>query len=674
MSSSCPPDSITLRSVLRACLQCNDCILLAQIHACIIKLQPLFSTSELTVLNTCLLNVYLSCGCTELAHKVFVTISDRDVVAYTSMLKGFAEDGRSEEAFGVFKEMVESNDVKMNEHVYSCALNACAGVRYLLGGRQIHAHVVKSMMGLDVFVGTGLVDLYVKCNEMKSARMAFSEIVQPNVVSYNALLAGNLKGNEGLQLFSDMRLLGMSPDNVTFASVLRGCKDVSILSVAQLHGLVVKMMEVELDVFLSCALFEAYIDMGCVAEAHTVFCRMEEKDDAAYNLVIQGYLRNGHESEAVESFIEALMMGKEVREVNATSLFVSIGGLNQGKQLHSMVIKFGRCDTPIVGSLIGMYAKQRHLEEAIKLFDQIPSPDIVSWTDLISNFSECGEFQGALKFYVKMTEDGLAEPPNCYTFSTVLRSCAHLTAALEGKQIHAQIIKSNVTNIQSDAFVASALLSMYSRCGYIEEARRLFKDMPERDLASWNAMITSLAQHGLVEEAIETFQELLNEKDIEPNHITFVGVLTACSHGGMVELGYRYFRSIKQPTVDHYACLISLVARAGRLDEALDLVEEMPYEANEIIWSSLLAASSKYGNVELGEYSADKLLELNPVDPGTYVALSNIYASAGRWEDMKQTRRLMKKYQADFKRPGISWIGVSGEKLTFSAAGVGACA
>lgn len=509
-----------------------------------------------------------------------------------------------------------------------------------------------------MFVGTGLVDLYVKCDEMELARRAFSEISVPNVVSCNALLAGNLGGGEGLRLFSWMWLSGLGADNVTFASVLRACKSVlSVLSVRQLHGLLVKMTEVELDVFLSCALFEAYIDVGCFREAQSCYGRMKRKDDASFNLAILGYLRNGHEDDALELFREALKTGREVREVTATSLLLKVRGLEQGKQLHALVIKFGYCNA-ISSALIRMYSEYHLSDEAVRLFSHIPSPDLVSWTNFLSNFSRCGEDQGALNQYVKMVSEGFTDLPNHYTFSTLLKSCAHLAAAMEGKQIHAQIIKFCSNSIKSDPFVSSSLLFMYSKCGYIEEARRLFNDMQERDLASWNAMITSLAHHGLAEEAIETFQELLNQKDMEPNHISFIGVLTACSHCGMVEMGYRYFKSIRQPTVEHYACVVNLFSRAGRLKEALELVEEMPFEPNEIVWSSLLASSSKYGNVPVGEYSAKRLLELDPTDPGTYIALSNIYAGAGRWDDMKHTRKMM-ELQADGKRPGFSWLNVN---------------
>ncbi|XP_020272014.1 pentatricopeptide repeat-containing protein At2g33680-like [Asparagus officinalis] len=668
VSSTCPPDSITLRSVLRACSQCHYPELTTQLHCYMVKVRSGFSPDQVIVLNTCLLNGYMELGRFDIAREVFDRIPERDVVAWTSMLRGYVEGGDNEEAMEVFEDMVGCGDLVMNEYVYSCALRACARMCCFFGGKQMHGRVVKSMMDSDVFVGTGLVDLYAKCDDMESAMKAFLGITDPNVVSYNALLAGNLKGNKVLPLLTEMRLLKVNPDQVTFACALRACKDdISVCSLKQLHGLIMKTMEVELDMFLSCALFEAYINMGCIVEAQKVFGRMEEKDDAAFNLAIQGYLRNGLEAKAFECFTEALKMRKNVREVNATSLLMNGRGLDQGKQLHAFVVKFGSCDTSIVGSLVKMYANHHCIAEAIQLFDQIPSPDIVLWTDLISNFSHCGEYLRALTFYVKMLTDGAAEPPNNYTFSTLLRSCAHLAAALEGKQIHGQIIKSNLSNIELDPFVASALLFMYSRCGYIEESRRLFKDMPEKDLASWNAMITSLAHHGLGEEAIETFKELLNQKDIEPNDITFVGVLTACSHEGMIDLGIQYFQVIKQPTIDHYACVISLFARAGLLKEALDLVEEMPFEANEIIWSSLLAASSTYANVELGEYSAKKLLELDPKDPGTYVTLSNIYAAARRWEDMRRIRKLMKS-QVNRKHLAVSWLRVNGIEHTFTAA------
>ncbi|KAG1331834.1 pentatricopeptide repeat-containing protein [Cocos nucifera] len=670
-SFSSAPCAITIRLVLKAVSESNNSEFLPQMHAFVFKLQGLLSSSELTVSNTCLLNLYLKFGFPELAHKLFCGIPHSDVEAFTCMLMGYAEAGQHAKALRIFKEMIENDQLVMNEHVYSCALHACAGIPFLFDGRQIHAQVIKSTMASNAFVGTSLVDMYTKSGDTESTKKAFLDISEPSVVSWNALIAGNLSGEEVLQLFGRMRLSGISPDHVTFACVLRACKDIlSIHTVQQLHGLIVKMMQVELDVFVGEGLFEVYMDLGCFNEAQKVFSGMVEKDDVAFNLLIQGYLKNGHGDEAVGLFLEALEMQIELSEVTMTSLLMT-KGLDQGKQFHSLVIKFGYCDghcsLSMIGSLIRMYSEHHCLDDALRLFEQIHHPDLVLWTSLISGFSRSGKRQEAINLYARMVAEGSVEPPNHYTYATILSSCARLAALGEGRQIHAQIIKSDF-NFEHDSFVASGLSYMYAKCGYLEESSRIFNEMPERDLASWNAMISSLAQHGFAEQAIEIFQELLKQNDIKPNHITFVGVLSACSRCGMVDEGYQYFKSIEEPTVDHYACVVDMFGRAGRLKEAMDVVGEMPFEANEHIWSSILSASRIHGNIELGEYSARRLLDMNPKDPGTYIALSNIYAAAGRWDDMKRVRKLMES-RTDGRNPGLSWLRVNGQKYVFFANG-----
>ncbi|OAY82008.1 Pentatricopeptide repeat-containing protein [Ananas comosus] len=671
-SASAAPDPLTLRSVLNACSNLNDLDLLIQIHSYVIKTSSLHSfSSEITVLYTHLLNLYAKFGLVEVARKLFDEIPDIDVVAFTSLLARYGESGRQLDALRLYQEIVKSDYTEMNAHTYSCALRACVSIRALFEGRQIHAQIVKLSMGSDVFVGTGLVDLYVKCGEMECAMRAFLEIEEPSVVSWNSLMAGDLGGEECFQLFAQMQESGLSPDHVTFACVLRSLKDadLSAITVRQFHGLIVKMMDMKLDVFVSTALFEAYIDHSCDVEAQRVLAEMEEKDDATFNVVIQGCLRNGYAAKAVDAFFEALKVSAELREATVSMLLRAIG-LYNGTQVHALVIKRGCCNSSsgasVLSSLIRMYAEHRCLDKALRLFEQIHSPDVVQWTSLIAGFSQSGESHEALKLYVRMLSDELGDAPNHYTFSTLLTSCAELGAGEEGKQIHAQITKAGI-NVSRDKFVSSSLLYMYASCGYIGEASRLFDKMPQRDLASWNAMINSLSQHGYAQKALEMFHELLNKKNMQPNHITYIGVLTACNRGGMVEKGYKYFKSIEKPTIDHYACLIDMFGRAGRLKEAMSFVEEMPFQPNELIWTSLLAASSMHGNIELGEYSAKQLLKLNPKDPGTYVALSNIYAASRRWKDMKEVRRLMES-QADRKQAGVSWVrSKKGQKYVFSA-------
>ncbi|WOL12002.1 Pentatricopeptide repeat-containing protein [Canna indica] len=667
LSSSHEPDPITLSLVFRACSEEDDSRLLPQIHAYVLKLCEQLTSSELTVLNTCLLNLYRNFGQVELAHMMFDKIPNKDVVAFTSMLMTYMEDGRHAEALRIFQEMVESDPCMPNEHAYTCALRACASMSALFDGRQIHALVLKSNMVTDVFAGTSLVDLYAKCGEVELARKAFSQISEPSVVSWNALLTGKLDGEEGLQLFGRMRSSGVSPDHVTFANVLRACRDgVGIEEVRQLHGIARKMMEIELNRFVSSALFEAYLDHGCFTEAQKVFGEMAEKDDVSYNLAIQGYSRNGHALEAVDLFNECLKKGKELREVTISLIMKELG---LGKQLHAAIIKFGcygdcNCEC-LFKSLIRMYLDHHLLDDAISVAEQIPCQEFILWTSLISGLSRIGKGQIALKLYLRMLTEESVEPLNPYMFSALLSSCAQFAALEEGKQIHAQIIKLD-SRVMCDSFVANSLLYMYAKCGFIEEAIRIFEDIPKRDLATWNAMISSLAQHGFAERAIEMFQELVDMKEVEPNDITYVAVLSACNHCGLLEKGYQYFRSIKEPTIDHYACLIDMFARAGRSKEAVDFVEGMPFEGNEHIWSSLLASSCAHGNIDLGEYTAKKLLQLNPTDSGIYIALSNLYALAGRWDDVEHVRKLMKS-RADAKQPGLSWLRLNSQQFSFAA-------
>ncbi|KAJ4964335.1 hypothetical protein NE237_024274 [Protea cynaroides] len=669
-SSSYQPDTLTFRTVLKACAETDNYPLALQIHSFMVKLPCLWASDVIT--GTCLIKLYCKFGSMKIAHDIFDMIPLRDIVTFTTMMVGYTEAGNYEEAMRMYIKMVETDNLIPNEFALTSGLKSCSGGHFLFEGKQIHAYIVKAFLQSDVFVGTALIDMYAKCDKMDCAEMVLFAIEAPSVVSWNALVAGNLVGEEILLFFSMMRESGASPDHVTFATVLRACKKFNLTLVQQIHGLLTKVMGTEVDVFVGGALFELYMNHGCASDAREVFERIHNKDVRAFNLAIKGYILNGYTKEGIDLFHECLQMDMLPNEATLLSLVTRVQGLNQGKQLHALVIKFGFAAAAggghgalLASSLIVIYTDFHCLDDAIKLFNIIRAPDLVIWTSIISGFSRSGEFEKALELYVLMLLDGLVEPPNHFTFSSVLQSCANLAAVEEGKQVHAQIIKSH-HHIVSDLFIANGLVDMYAKCGYITEARNIFDKMMVRDLASWNAMITGLARNGYGETAIEIFEELLSTPNLQPNHLTYVGVLSACSHSGLLEAGYRYFQMISEPTIDHYACLVDLLARAGHLEKASNLIKEMPFKPNEVIWSSLLAASCTHGNIELSEYSAERLLSLNPEDPGTYVSLSNMYAAAGRWEDANKVRNSMKD-QGVKKLPGCSWLSINGRTHVFFA-------
>jgi pentatricopeptide repeat protein len=671
-----PPDAISFRLILSACEHFNDLSFFLQIHAWLAKMGAFLSESDLLVLYTKMVALCFKLGLENHARKLFDRMPERDAMAFSAMMVGYGDVGSFRHGLVVFVKMLEGGTVEMNAHAYSCVLHSCACNLDLQMGRQIHGHVIKSGFVSDAFVGTGLVDLYAKCDAMNCARAVFSEICVPSVVSWNALLAGNLTGAECLNLFNMMRKNDIQPDKITFGSVLQSLKssNAPLFVLMQLHGLALKMVDIPSDVFISSALFEAYIDQDCFFEAERVAEEMSEKDDGAINVIIQGYVKNGYEEEATFTLMEALRHNKVVREVTLSALLININ-LCRGKVLHALFVKLGCFSSErkyefIVSALIRMYIAHKVLDHAILLFDHVHEPDIVQWSSLLSAFSQIGENDLALKFYRRMLNEESVGPANEYTYSTLLSSCADLAAIQEGKQIHARIIKSGY-GMESDTFVVSSLMQMYAKCGCLEEARILFEEMPERDLASWNTMIGALSLHGFAHEAIEVFQQLHTKENVPPDDITMVAILSACGRAGMVEKGYKYFKSIKKPTVDHYACLVDMLGRAGRLKEAIGIVQNMPYDANEHIWSSLLSATIMHGNVHIGEYSAKQLFKLNPEDPGNYIALSNLYASARRWKDVREVRRLMQS-RASRKQPGVSWFGtVEAGNIIFTANGNG---
>ncbi|KAG6507961.1 hypothetical protein ZIOFF_033316 [Zingiber officinale] len=665
------PDIITLRLLFRTLSHTNHFPLLPQVHAYTLKHQHRLTSSELTICTTCLLNLYRKFGRVELARQLFDAIPDKDTIAFTSMLMAYREEERYVQALRMFHEVVETGGrFMLNEHVFSCVLGACASASALFIGQQIHALVVKSGMASGVYVGACLVAFYAKCREMACAKRAFFGISEPTVVSWNALLAGKSKlldsDGGGFQLFCRMRSSGLNPDHDTFAGVLRSCREgIGIGEVRELHGFATKMMEIKFDLFVGIALFEAYLDHGCFNEAQQVFSGLVEKDDVAYNLAIQGYTRNGQVPAAVNLFIECLKTKRELRELTLSST-LKVVGLHSGKQLHAVMIKYGcRCER-LFNSLTKMYLDHHVLDDAINVLEHFDKQELTLWTSLISGLSRIGESELALKLYATMTtEEPVHQPaPNHYIFSALLSSCAHIAAVEEGKQIHAQIIKSDI-RMKHELFVASSLLCMYAKSGYIEEAIRLFEETPKRDIATWNAMISALAQHGFPERAIGIFEELVNLKEPKPNNITYIAVLSACNHCGWLEVGYQYFKTIKEPTINHYACVIDMFARAGKSEEAIEFVDKMPFKGKEHIWSSLLASSCANRNIELGEYAAKKLLELNPIDPGTYIALSNLYAACGRWGDAHHVRKLMKS-TSDKKHSGVSWLTVNSRRYAFT--------
>lgn len=335
-----------------------------------------------------------------------------------------------------------------------------------------------------------------------------------------------------------------------------------------------------------------------------------------------------------------------------------------GMEIHHLVYKSGlHSDVFVSAAVVDMYVKCGCIEDARKVFDRMPLRDTVAWTVMIAGYAECGNPEESLILFDKMEEEGIV--PDKVTLVAAVFACAKLGAMHKARLIRDYIAR---MKFSLNVFLGTAMIDMYAKCGSVDDAREIFDQMRERNVITWSSMISAYGIHGRGKEALELFTRMLQSR-VQPNEITFVSLLSACSHAGLVDEGRKHFHMMKrdyliQPDVKHYTCMLDLLGRAGKLDEALELTRKMEVEKDEGIWGALLGACRIHGNIELAEKAAQNLLQLGPRNPGYYVLLSNIYANAGRWEDVANVREQMNDRTLK-KIPGWTVIEINNKNYKF---------
>lgn len=350
---------------------------------------------------------------------------------------------------------------------------------------------------------------------------------------------------------------------------------------------------------------------------------------------------------------------------SATKSCAILGRLDVGKSVHCLVVKTGYdFGVFVCSSLVDMYAKCGDIKTARKVFDEMPERNVVSWSGMIYGYAQLGVNEEALKLFKQALYDDLEV--NDFTFSSVIHVCGTSTLLELGKQIHGLCVK---TSFELSSFVGSSLVSLYSKCGLIDAAYLVFEEVPVRNLGMWNAMLIACAQHSHTNKAFNLFKEM-EIRGIKPNFITFLCVLYACSHAGLVEKGQYYFELMKEhgiePGSQHYASLVDLLGRAGKLQEAVSVINKMPIAPTESVWGALLTGCRIHGDTDLAAYAADRIFELDNVSSGLHVLLSNAYAAAGRWEDAAKARKMLRDRGVK-KETGLSWVEEGNRVHTFAA-------
>ncbi|GFP95604.1 pentatricopeptide repeat-containing protein at4g16835 mitochondrial [Phtheirospermum japonicum] len=404
---------------------------------------------------------------------------------------------------------------------------------------------------------------------------------------------------------------------------------------------------------------------GNLKDAQDLFDKIPEPDTFSHNVMLACYFRNA-DVDTAKAFFDQIPV-KDVASWNTMLSGLSRNGkMNEAKEFFRIMPRKNvvTWNAMISGSIITGYMKCGNIKMAENIFREMADKNLVTWNAMIAGYVENGRGEDGLKLFKKMSGLGIRANPS--GLSSVLLACSNLSMLKLGQQLHQLTYKSPTYHF--DPTIGTSLISMYCKCGVLEDGIKLFNEMRRKDVVTWNAMISGYAQHGLSHEALNLFNEM-REKGINPDWITFVGVLSACNHAGLVEHGLFYFEKMQKDygikvKPDHYTCVIDLLGRAGKFNEAMDMIKEMPFEPHLAIYGTLLGACRIHKNIEIAEYAAKNLFKLDPINPANYVQLANVYAASKKWENVSRVRKSMKEIRA-VKTPGYSWIEIKGATHEF---------
>ncbi|KAK6272563.1 hypothetical protein POUND7_009646 [Theobroma cacao] len=654
-------DTAKLLSLLKTCISSKSLVKGKLLHQKIIT----FGFQNNIAFCKNLISFYFSCHLHDSAFRVFKTIDyPLDISLWNGLMAAYTKSFLFVEALDLFERLWEYPYLKPNSFTYPSVLKACGGLGSVDYGKMIHTHLMKAGFLYDVVVASSLVSMYANCKMFEQATLVFDEMPDRDVACWNTVIScyyQDGKAEKALELFGKMRDAGFAPNSVTLTVIFSACARLMDLEKGRaIHGELVKHGHV-LDGFLGSSLVDMYGKCGCIEMAREVFEQIPEKGVVTWNSMIAGYSSVGNSQSCMELFKRMNMEGIKPSLTSLSSILMACSRsaqLQYGKFIHGYMIRnMVEADIFVNNSLIDLYFKCGNVNSAENIFKMMLKTDLVSWNIMISGYVSIGKFFDALGIYENMMKAGVN--PDAVTFTSVLAACSQLAALENGKEIHNSITENK---LERNEVVMGALLDMYAKCGAVDEAYKIFCELPERDLVSWTSMITAYGSHGQALDALELFGEM-QQSNTKPDGVTFLAVLCACSHGGLVDEGCYYFNQLTnehsiEPQLEHYSCLIDLLGRAGRLHEAYEFVQSTPKTREDVgLLSTLFSACHLHKCLELGEKIAELLIEKDPDDSSTYVILSNMYASAKKWNKVRKVRLKMRQLGLR-KNPGCSWIEV----------------
>lgn len=504
--------------------------------------------------------------------------------------------------------------------------------RLLCQGRKLHAHLVTSGIARLTRIAAKLVTFYVECGKAVDARKVFDEMPKRDISGWVVMIgacARNGYYQESLDFFREMNKEGLKLDAFIVPSLFKASRNLVDQDFGKMIHCLVLKCSFESDAFIVSSLIDMYSKFGEVENARKVFSDLAEQDLVVFNAMISGYAYNSQSDEALSLVKDMKLLGIKPDIITWNALIAGFSHMgNQEK----------------VSEILEMMCLDGH------------KPDVVSWTSIISGLVHNFQNEKAFDAFKQMLTHGLY--PNSATITTLLPACTALVNMKYGKEIHGYSV---VTGLEDHGFVRSALLDMYGKCGFISEAVILFRKAPKKTTVTFNSMIFCYANHGLSDKAVELFNQMEATGE-RLDHLTFTAILTACSHGGLTDLGQNLFLSMQnkyriEPRLEHYACMVDLLGRAGKLAEAYEMIKVIPMEPDLFVWGALLGASRKHGNMEFARIAAERLAELEPENSGNGLLLSSLYAKAGSWESVVRMKKMIKKKKLR-RFPGSSWVEI----------------
>ncbi|XP_071733256.1 putative pentatricopeptide repeat-containing protein At5g37570 [Rutidosis leptorrhynchoides] len=544
----------------------------------------------------------------------------------------------------------------------SCLIKACKNIGHL---EQIHAHIIRQGLEQDHSLVTKFISVCCNlnsspptCNKITTyAFTVFNRVLLPNnIYLWNTLInchASSLP--KSVNLFRRMmqhETLNLYPDRCTFPSLLKACSNVFALTQGQIfHALIVKF-GTESDVYVASSLIDLYGKCGKIVSARKVFDEMPVRNEVTWTSIIVAYSSHADYLEAKKLFDE--MPQRNCASLNAMiKVFIKSGDLRSARLLfdempHKNAVSFT--------TMINGYAKSGDMASARSLFDQSPEKDIVSWSAMIAGYTQNGQPKEAIRLFVDMRSKNVK--PDEYSMSSLISACSQAGDWELAKWVDSYITETSI-QVNQNTHVAAALVDMNAKCGNLERAATLFKNMPRRDLVSYCSMIQGLSVHGQSVQAVALFHKML-EEGVTPDDVAVTVILDVCVHADLVEEGCNLFNSLINkyslvPSTDHYACIVNLLGRAGKLKEAYYILKEMPVESHSGAWGALLWACRVHGDVSLGKEVASRLFKIEPQSGANYVLLSDMYAASDQWSDVNYVRNQMSE-KGIRKVRGCSWI------------------